>query len=117
MEAGGEVEKDDLIPGFTKPRFGNAEGNWMYETVPQEKLGGRILPYPRGRGLGGCSYVFFPLKGFKVTRVLTKCRGNNFMAWVRGPKVDYDDWAAAVGDEFWKWDNVLPWMKRVGSES
>lgn len=55
VEAGGEVESDDLIPGYTKPRFGSAEGNWMYQTVPQEKLDGRVIPYPRGRGLGGCS--------------------------------------------------------------
>ena len=55
MEAGGEVEQDDLIPGYTKPRFGNAEGNWMYQTVPQRELKGRVVPYPRGRGLGGCS--------------------------------------------------------------
>lgn len=35
------------------------------------------------------------------------------MAWLRGPKIDYDDWAEAVGDEWWKWDNVLKYMKRV----
>lgn len=71
------------------------EGNWQYQTTPQAELNGRTLPYPRGRGMGGCS-------------------GNNFMAWVRGPKVDYDDWADRVGDDWWKWDNVLPKMKKVG---
>lgn len=28
------------------------------------------------------------------------------MAWVRGPRCDYDDWADAVGDDWWKWENV-----------
>ncbi|KAH6665144.1 glucose-methanol-choline oxidoreductase [Halenospora varia] len=94
VEAGGEIDEKDLIPGLTKPRFGSPEGNWMYETLPQKELNGRVIPYPRGRGIGGCS-------------------GNNFMAWVRGPVDDYDDWAKAVGDSWWKWDNVLPYMKKL----
>ncbi|CZR52831.1 related to alcohol oxidase [Phialocephala subalpina] len=89
VEAGGEVDEKDLVPGYCKPRFGSSDGNWMYETLPQKELGGRKLPYPRGPG------------------------GNNFMAWVRGPSVDYDGWAEAVGDEWWKWDNVLPYMKKL----
>ena len=33
------------------------------------------------------------------------------MAWVRGPRCDWDDWAEMVDDEWWKWDGVLPIMK------
>ncbi|KAH8648357.1 putative glucose dehydrogenase [Tricladium varicosporioides] len=94
VEAGGEIDEKDLIPGLTKPRFGSSEGNWMYETLPQKELNGRVISYPRGRGIGGCS-------------------GNNFMAWVRGPVCDYDDWAKLVGDSWWSWDNVLPYMKKL----
>ncbi|RDW95046.1 hypothetical protein BP5796_00809 [Coleophoma crateriformis] len=94
VEAGGEVEDEDLVPGYTKPRFGSVDGNWMYETLPQKHLNGRKIAYPRGRGMGGCS-------------------GNNFMAWVRGPRDDYDDWAGAAGDEWWKWDNVVRYMKKL----
>lgn len=94
IEAGGEVRGEDLIPGLCKPRFGSADGNWMYRTVPQKELNERVIPYPRGKGMGGCS-------------------GNNFMAWVRGPKVDYDDWAEKVGDKWWKWDNVVDTFKKV----
>jgi choline dehydrogenase-like flavoprotein len=35
------------------------------------------------------------------------------MGWVRGPDVDYDDWAKRTGDDWWKWDNVLGYLKRV----
>lgn len=55
VEAGGEVDEKDLVPGYCKPRFGSSDGNWMYETLPQKELNGRRLPYPRGRGMGGCS--------------------------------------------------------------
>lgn len=37
------------------------------------------------------------------------------MAWVRGPKVDYSDWAELVGDDWWKWDNILERMKKLES--
>lgn len=55
LEAGGETKQEDLVPGLTKPRFANVEGNWMYQTVPQKELNGRVNPYPSGKGLGGCS--------------------------------------------------------------
>lgn len=41
-------------------------------------------------------------------------RGNNFMAWVRGPEADYEDWAQAVDDEWWRWNNALTYLKKVG---
>ena len=37
------------------------------------------------------------------------------MAWVRGPRVDFDDWAQKVGDPWWKWQNTLEVMKEVCS--
>ncbi|KAI9736269.1 MAG: hypothetical protein M1834_001155 [Cirrosporium novae-zelandiae] len=94
VEAGGDVEEDpdNLIPGLTVPKFGSEAGNWLYLTTPQATLNGRIITYPRGRGIGGCST-------------------NNFMGWVRGPKTDFDDWAEIVGDSWWKWDNVLEVLK------
>lgn len=89
VEAGREDGDDpeNLIPGLTKPKFGSPEGNWIYQSTPQRELNGRVISYPRGKGLGGSS-------------------ANNFMAWVRGPRCDYDDWADAVGDDWWKWENV-----------
>lgn len=36
------------------------------------------------------------------------------MALARGPAADYDGWAEIVGDESWKWKNILPLMREVG---
>lgn len=36
------------------------------------------------------------------------------MALARGPAADYDDWAHIVGDDGWKWKNILPLMREVG---
>ena len=38
---------------------------------------------------------------------------NNFLAWIRGPAVDFDDWAKTVQDDWWKWSNVLEYLKKV----
>jgi choline dehydrogenase-like flavoprotein len=35
------------------------------------------------------------------------------MALARGPAADYDEWAKIVGDDGWKWENILPLMKQV----
>ena len=34
------------------------------------------------------------------------------MAWIRGPKCDWDEWAERVGDPWWRWENVVEVMKR-----
>ena len=96
VEAGGEAEDDpeNLIPGLVVPKFGIEAGNWLYETTAQKQLNGRKIVYPRGRGMGGSS-------------------ANNFSSWCRGPKCDFDAWAEAVGDEWWKWDNVVKYMIRM----
>lgn len=96
VEAGGEAEEDseNLIPGLVVPKFGNDAGNWLYKTAPQEQLNGRTIVYPRGRGMGGSS-------------------ANNFSSWCRGPKCDWDDWADVVGDKWWKWENVVEYLKEI----
>lgn len=60
LEAGPDdsADPDNLVPGLTKAKFMNEEGNWLYKTAPQRALNGREIVYPRGRGLGGCSCVF-----------------------------------------------------------
>lgn len=90
---GAEIDEPNNIPGnFLKML--DTEANWQYDTVPQKGLHNRVLKGHRGTGLGGSSRL-------------------NFMSWVRGPKVDYDDWASLVGDDSWKWDNILPDLKSV----
>jgi len=66
--------------------------NWAFETVPQPGLNGRKGYQPRGRVLGGSSSI-------------------NAMAYIRGHRNDYDEWAA-LGNAGWSFDEVLPYFKR-----
>ena len=69
------------------------QANWAFETVPQAGLNGRRGYQPRGKVLGGSSSV-------------------NAMCYVRGPREDYDGWAAA-GNPGWGFDDLLPYFKRA----
>lgn len=66
--------------------------DWDYQTEPEPELGGRRTNLPRGRAVGGTSSM-------------------NTMAYVRGNHWDYDNWAA-LGNEGWSYDEVLPFFKR-----
>lgn len=65
---------------------------WGLPTQPEPALGGRRIPCPRGRALGGTSSV-------------------NGMIYIRGQPEDYDDWAR-LGCTGWGWHDVLPWFLR-----
>ncbi len=70
--------------------------NWAYETVPQAGLGGRRGFQPRGKVVGGSSSI-------------------NAMVYLRGHRLDYDNWAApheagGHGAAGWAWNDVLPYF-------
>jgi choline dehydrogenase-like flavoprotein len=69
------------------------QANWAFETVPQPGLNGRRGYQPRGKVLGGSSSI-------------------NAMIYLRGPREDYDGWAAA-GNPGWGYDDLLPYFKRA----
>jgi choline dehydrogenase len=69
--------------------IGNPRTDWRFRTEPEAALNGRDLLYPRGKVLGGSSSI-------------------NGMIYMRGQARDYDAWAAATGDDAWRWSNVLP---------
>lgn len=71
----------------------NGQANWAFETVPQPGFGGRRGYQPRGKVLGGSSSI-------------------NAMIYLRGPRADYDAWAAE-GNAAWGFDDVLPYFKRA----
>ena len=73
--------------------IGNPRSDWCYTTQPDPGINNRVLGYPRGRVLGGCSAI-------------------NGMIYMRGQAADYDGWAA-LGNPGWAWDDVLPVFKRV----
>ncbi len=93
IEAG---RKDDYhwihIPVGYLYCIGNPRTDWLYNTEPDAGLNGRVLRYPRGKTLGGCSSI-------------------NGMIYMRGQARDYDQWARLSADDAWCWNNVLPYFK------
>ena len=67
--------------------------NWCYASEPDEGSGGRRIPVPRGRMLGGSSSI-------------------NGMVYIRGQAQDYDHWAQ-LGNRGWSYQDVLPVYKRM----
>jgi choline dehydrogenase len=66
--------------------------SWGYTTEPEPALGGRQVPLPRGKVLGGSSTV-------------------NAMRYSRGHPRDYDQWRQ-LGLEGWGYADVLPYFRR-----
>ena len=89
IEAGGAAVGEGLVdwPGIAGRALGNNDLDWQFETVPQLGLGGRTVPWGRGKVLGGSSAL-------------------NYMTWNRAARGDYDDWKA-LGNEGWGWDDLL----------
>ena len=93
LEAGPELESPMIsTPGAARGLLGT---DAMYGdlTPPQAGAGGRQIPLPSGRGLGGGSAV-------------------NTLTWFQGHPADYDGGVEA-GAEGWGWDAMLPIARRV----
>lgn len=88
IEAGSSANHDQhvSVPAFYGRSIGG-QYDWCFETTTQTGLGGRTLPWPRGKALGGTSAI-------------------NFMTWVRASRHDYDAWEA-LGNPGWGWDGLL----------
>jgi choline dehydrogenase len=66
--------------------------NWRFNTEAQANADNRPIYIPRGRVIGGSSSI-------------------NGMVYMRGHRLDYDDWASA-GNEGWSYREVLPYFLR-----
>ncbi|MBN9612200.1 MAG: FAD-dependent oxidoreductase [Actinobacteria bacterium] len=93
LEAGGE----DTNPAIHDPsRMGelwHGPDDWDYFTSPQAGANGHRMHWPRGKVLGGSHSL-------------------NAMIWVRCTPQDFDHWAA-LGNEGWSWDEVLPIYRAI----
>lgn len=95
LEAGRESHPWSRIPvGFAK-LIENPAANWLYSSEPEEASGGRRIPVPRGKLLGGSSSI-------------------NGMVFVRGQAQDFDTWAQ-LGNRGWSYQDVLPIFKDMES--
>ncbi len=71
--------------------------NWRRQSEPVPGLGGRRMPFPSGKVLGGTSAI-------------------NGMLYIRGQAEDYDAWRDA-GNEGWGWADVLPYFRKAKTSS
>ena len=92
LEAGQRDTKLEIgIPGaYTK--LNRTSVDWSFWSEPQEYVDQRKIYLPRGKVLGGCS-------------------STNAMAYVRGNREDFNEWAS-LGNKGWGYDEVLPYFKR-----
>jgi choline dehydrogenase len=74
------------------PTLMGGEADWGYATVPQPGLGGRVIPYPRGKVLGGSSSI-------------------NGLVYLRGHRSAVDAWELA-GAKGWGYEDLLPYYRR-----
>ncbi|WP_373495189.1 GMC family oxidoreductase [Aquiflexum sp.] len=92
LEAGEPDKKMEIqIPG-AYAKLHRSEVDWAFWTEPQENVDGRKLYIPRGKALGGCS-------------------STNAMAYVRGNRLDYDEWEQ-LGNKGWSYESVLPYFNK-----
>ncbi|NUW43044.1 GMC family oxidoreductase [Nonomuraea rhodomycinica] len=90
VEAGGPDDKLEIrMPAAFNKLFKTAY-DWNYTTAKQPEMSGRELYWPRGRVVGGSSSI-------------------NAQMWVRGGRLDYDQW----GVPGWSYDEVLPYFHRA----
>jgi choline dehydrogenase len=92
LEAGGPDTKMEIQIPAAYTKLHGSSVDWGFWTEPQSALNGRRMYQPRGKTLGGCS-------------------STNAMAYVRGNKLDYDEWSD-LGNEGWGYEDVLPYFIR-----
>lgn len=91
LEAGAK-DRSPLVKipaGFAK--LMGTSVNWIYDTAPQKHMLGRSMFLPQGKVLGGSTSI-------------------NAMLYVRGNRLDYDEWAD-LGCKGWSYEEVLPYFK------
>lgn len=95
IEAGGSDRSLRFVAPALYPLIQDSDADWCFRTTPQPELDQRIIPWPRGKVLGGSSSI-------------------NAMIYIRGHRSNFDAWAdeGCVG---WSWADVEPLFERVES--
>ena len=87
IEAGGSEQHPYIcIPAAVGAAIMSERFGWGLATTPQGALNDRVIPLPRGKVIGGSGSI-------------------NGMAYYRGTRRDFDDWAAR-GNSGWSYDEL-----------
>ena len=93
VEAGGRDSNPWIhVPAGYYRNFSNPAVTWQFGSGPEPHLDGRVIPWPRGRVLGGSSAI-------------------NGLLYVRGQAQDFDVWRQ-LDNVGWAYADVLPYFKR-----
>jgi choline dehydrogenase len=89
LEAGGP-DTNDLVhlPAAFSALY-RSDQDWDHSTIYEPHCNDRRIYLPRGKVLGGSSSI-------------------NAMVYIRGNRIDYDDWGSG-----WTYDELLPYFKRA----
>jgi choline dehydrogenase len=90
LEAGPPDTNENLHVPLGYLKLARTEVDWDYSTAPEPNCNDRRISLPRGKVLGGSSSV-------------------NAMVYIRGNRLDYDDWNAPG----WGWDDLLPYFLKA----
>jgi choline dehydrogenase-like flavoprotein len=93
LEAGGPADMPEIAVPADWPKLSGSAVDWRYTTTAQADLGGRVVPYPRGKVLGGSSSI-------------------NALAYQHGHASGYDRWVA-TGCRGWGFADLLPYFRRA----
>jgi choline dehydrogenase len=94
LEAGPPADIPEIAMPAATPTLWSGPLTWDHATVPQRHAGRRVIPWPAGRALGGSSSI-------------------NGMIYMRGNRIDYDNWRDAYGCTGWSYLDVLPYFLRA----
>ena len=93
LEAGGKDSNPWIhVPAGYYRTMLDPSVTWQYGAGPEPHLDGRVVPWPRGRVLGGTSAI-------------------NGLLYVRGQRQDYDMWRQ-LGNTGWSFEDCLPYFKK-----
>ncbi len=98
IEAGPVVHDSQVASPPAWPSLMGGKYDWNYHSTAQAGLEARVLPQPRGKGLGGSSLI-------------------NALGFQRGPQGAYDHWAEETGDSGWSFQSLLPYFRKLETVS
>jgi choline dehydrogenase len=87
LEAGPPDVNENIHVPLGYLQLAGTEVDWNYFTAPEPNCNGRRIALPRGKVLGGSSSI-------------------NAMVYIRGNRLDYDEWGAPG----WAWDDLFPYF-------
>lgn len=96
LEAGGPDDDPRIARPSSYRELPGSDLDWKYSTEEEPHLGGRRVPWPRGKVWGGSGAI-------------------SAMIYVRGPARDFDRWRE-LGNPGWGYADVLPWFRKAQSQ-